>query len=503
MTADDEDSTRTVAGPARSRPRRPRPRLKPRPGRTWWVLPYCAGALAVFVVAGTIIGLRYSPGAAAEPASAFSTAEVMPAEMFPDALLGQLTADIQAGNETAFLGMASAAARPALRTWWQNLREIGFTTGAVIPTVSNDAVHIDSHGDGSTVVLAGVHSPLDAVDLNGKPQIPMAQYRIGLHFTGPGSIGQITSWQPLDDDPWDQGPLYIRKAADLVVAGPSADSALVDQTLPAAETAAAYDIGLMRHVAPDMLYQQGFVLFVSGTAPVAGNWFGTVPQPSAWPPEFSGARTVQLPGPGTSGDASVSYGSSSLVTAISDDSMGGARVVLTPAEPATKQTLTSETVTLTGAFMLDIQAAHDEELANGIPVTPVPSWPEQGIAVAVEDLFEANPDPAPPAYDWATLTAALRALPRSYRNGTYPTTQDLFGPSAATDEDWGDVAASTYEYIDSRYNMAKMMVSAMSVYLGRPTPFANVYKSGTNAKNLVFFGIHSIRLGWAPWLAGF
>jgi hypothetical protein len=470
-------------------------------GRNWWILPYSAGALAVLVVAGLIIGLRYTPGAAAQPAGVRSTAVVMPAEMFPDTLFGELTADMEAGNETAFLGLASAAAQPALRTWWENLRAIGFTTGAVVPTAGFDAVHIDSRGDGTTVVLAGAHSPLDPVDLNGKPQIPMALYQIGLHFANPSAMGQITSWQPLNDDPWDQGALYVRKAANVVVAGPPSDSALVDQTLPVAETAAAYDIGMMRHAASLMLAQQGFVVFVSGSATVANSWLATDPQPQGWPPEFFGARAVQLPGPGTTADYAVSSGDSSLVNAISDDSMGGVRVILTPAEPATKQTLATETVTLVGDFMLDIQAAHDEELANGVPVKPVPSWTEQGLAVAVQTLFEANPDPAPSAYSFATLTADLRGLPRSYRSGTYPSTQDLFGPTVAMDQDWGYVAASTYEYIDARYNITKMMVSAMEIYVGRPTPFGNVYKSGTTAENLVFFGIHSIRLGWAPWLA--
>ena len=277
----------------------------------------------------------------------------MPAEMFPDALFGKLTADIQAGNETAFLGLASAAARPALTTWWHNLRAIGFITGAVIPTASLDAVHIDSHGDGTTVVLAGAHSPLDPSDLNGKPQIPMAHYRIVLHFASPAAAGQIISWQPLDDAPWDS-PLYVRKAAHVVVAGPPGDSALVDQTLPVAETAAAYDVEMMHHVAPGFLLQQGFVVFVSGSAPVRNRWLATVPQPQGWPPEFLGARAVQLPGPGVTSDTAVSIGKSTLVNAISDGSMGGVRVILAPAEPAAKGTLYDETVTLVRVFMLDI-----------------------------------------------------------------------------------------------------------------------------------------------------
>jgi hypothetical protein len=465
--------------------------------RTWWILPYCAGALAVFVVAGVIIGVRHASGTA-QPASQSNAAAPMPAEMFPDALFGQLTADIQAGNETGFLGLASAAARPALTTWWDNLRSIGFTTGAVIPTANIDAVRIDSHGDGTTVVLAGAHNPLDPSDLNGKPQIPMTHYRIGLHFANPTAIGQITSWQPLDDAPWDQGRLYVRKAAHVVVAGPAGDSALVNQALPVAETAAAYDIALMHYAASGFLQQQGFVVFVSGSAAVRDRWFAADPQPQGWPPQFLGAQAVQLPGPAETADSAVGRGQSSLVNAISDDSMGGVRMVIAPGEPV---------ATLVGEFMLDILATQDENPAYGIQVRTVPSWTEEGLAVAVQSLFEANPNPVIThgRYNFATLTAELRALPPSYRSGSYPSTAQLFGPSLTVDEDWGYVAASTYEYIHSQYNISRMLVSAMELYvyaIGHATPFGNVYKSGTNANNIKFFGIHSIgRFGWRPWLA--
>jgi hypothetical protein len=514
MTADGDHSPRigpaaaggrtSVASPGPVPPDEPRPGRRhrgartPRPvSRTWWILPYCAGALAVFLVAGLVIWVRHTPGTAQS-----ASAAVMPAEMFPDALFRELSTDIQAGNEAAFLSVAAASARPALTTWWDNLRAIGFTTGAVLPTVPLDAVPIDSHGNGTAVVLAGAHSPLDPVDNVGKPQIPMARYQMGLHFASPGATGQITSWRSLDDAPWDSAsPLYVRKAAYVVVAGPSADRALVDQTLPVAETAAAYDIKMMGHVAVDFLQQHGFVAFVSGSATVRNRWLANDPQPPGWPPQFLGAQAIQLPGPGVSDDRPVFTGNSSLVNAISDKNMGGVRVVLAPAEPATNGTLHDETLTLVREFMLDIQATQDEEPANGFALKPVPSWTEEGLAVAVQSLFEANPDPVPHSYNWATLTAALRALPRSYRSGSYPSTQQLFGPSVAADEAWGDVAASTYEYIDSRYNITKMMVSAMALYSGPPTPFANVFKSGTNASNLKFFGIHSIRLGWQPWLA--
>jgi hypothetical protein len=189
------------------------------------------------------------------------------------------------------------------------------------------------------------------------------------------------------------------------------------------------------------------------------------------------------------------------VNAISDQSMGGMRVILAPTEPATKGTLSAETQTLVRVFMLDLLGTHDEELANGYPLKPVPSWTEEGLAVAVQALFEANPDPAPRSYNWAVLTAELRHLPPGYRSGVYPSTAQLFGPSVTADEDWGEVAASAYEYIDSRYNMAKMIVSAIALYVGQPTPFGNVFKSVTSDNNYTFFGIHSIRIGWQPWLA--
>jgi hypothetical protein len=510
MAANDDDSPRIGAGspgsalasapPAGDQDRVTRPA---RPvNRTWWILPYCAGALAVFLVAGFIIGLRHT-SATPRPTSPSDAAAPMPAEMFPDALFGQLTADLQAENEKAFLGLASVAARPAITSWWDNLARIGFTTGAVVPTASFDAVHIDSHGDGSAIVLAGAHSPLDQVYNNGKPDIPMARYRIGLHFAGPGATGQITSWQPLDDAPWDQGsPLYVAKSQYVVVAGPPGDKALVDQTLPIAETAAAYVIKLMSRDGQFFLAQKGFVVFVSGNAAVRDRWLATAPQPGGWPPEFLGARAVQLVGPGVTADTAVRSGASSIVNAVADDTMGGVRVVLAPTGSTAKAAVDAETVTLVREFTLDFSATQDEELSNGLPLKPVPAWPQEGFAVMVQYLFESNPNPALPMYSLKKLTAALRALPPSYRNGSYPTSQQLFGPSVATDEDWGEVAASTYEYIGTTYNLGRVVAADMELRSAHPTPFGNVYKSGTNANNLVYFGIHSIRLGWHPWLAG-
>jgi hypothetical protein len=326
----------------------------------------------------------------------------------------------------------------------------------------------------------------------------MTRYRIGLHFSSGGATGQVTSWQPLDDAPWDTGSrLYVRKDQYVTVAGLPGDRALVDQTLPAAETAAAYVIKLMGGAAQNFLNQQGFVLFLSGNATAGDSWFAATAQPSGWPPQFLGARTVQLAGPGDSADNDVLLSKSSGMNAVAGDTMGGARVVFAP---TARETSHDETVTLVREFMLAIMAALDESPASIVPIQQAPSWTEEGLAVAVQSLFEAHPDLL--HFSFKVLTAELRRLPRSYRSGILPTTRQLFGPSVAADEDWGYVAASAYEYIGDQTDMGLMMTSGLEVYAEQTTPFGNVYKSGTGVRDLKNFGIHSIKtFGWAPWLA--
>lgn len=150
------------------------------------MLPFCGGALAVIVVAGVVIAIRPA-GRAPHPAASHPAANAapLPAQIFPSALFARLTADLQTGNEAGFLAQASAAARPALQTWWQNLHTIGFSTGAVVPAASQDTVRIDRQGNGSTVVLAGAHSPLDPVGDNGMNQMLAAAMLLWTRYATP------------------------------------------------------------------------------------------------------------------------------------------------------------------------------------------------------------------------------------------------------------------------------------------------------------------------------
>jgi hypothetical protein len=487
-------------------PAAPDPEQVPAPGPArparrswWWVLPFCGGALAVIVVAAVVIAIRPA-GRTPHPAASHPAANTapLPAQMFPSALFARLTADLQAGNEAGFLAQASPAVRPALKTWWENLHAIGFSTGAVVPTAAQDTVRIDRQGNGSTVVLAGAHSPLDPVGGNGQPDVPLARYRIGLHFASPTATGQITSWQPLDDAPWDAGTaLYVRKAPHVVVAGLPGDSALVDQTLPIAETAAAYDVGLVDRVnSRDLNQQKGFIVFVSGAAAVRDRWLAAQAQPPGWPPRFLGAQVFQLPGPGASPDDAHGAGS------VSDGLTGGARVVVGPyAQDGNGGTPHSQVVTLVRDFMLDILASHDENLVDGRPAAVVPSWSVEGLAVAVQTLFQASTNPAPARYDFARLAAALARLPAGLKTGALPDRgSQLYGSSTSGDQNWNDVAASVYEYIELKHGMNQMLATAMLLWTRNATPFGNVLKSGAHG-NDVFYTASAVKAAWRAWLA--
>lgn len=466
------------------------------PKRTWWILPFGGGLVSVLAVAALVIALpQWLASAPKAPQRVTTTApaQPMPAQMFPDALFSQLTRDIQSGNEAGFLAVATPTARTAMRTWWQNLNTIGFTTGAVIPTASHDTVHVDKHGDGTTVVLAGVHNALDP-SYNGKPSVPSQRYRIGLHFAGPSATGQITSWQPIGADPWDQqAGLYVRTGTNVVVAGLPSDRGLVDETVPLAQAAASYDIGLVNHVNPGDLSQEGFVVFVSGDQTVRASWFAAAAQPKGWPLTWHGDRVFQLPGPGTSADDSAVPGS------VAADTTGGGRVVVTPFEQS-GQTQQLETLGLEREFMIDILAAHDQAVFGGFPANTVPAWTVEGLGIAAEALSVGNSNPAPAAYDFGPLTTELRGMPRSYRTGKLPDAQQLVGPHA---QQWNDVAASVYEYIELNYGMNQMLASAVLLWTRYSTPFGNVEDVAlSNSNTYAFFTQSTIEDGWRTWLAG-
>jgi hypothetical protein len=483
----------------------------PGPGRgarqpwpTWWIAPFAGGALAVLAVFAVLqlTVFDHSSGHSAAAASPAATGALaapsgqMPVQMFPDTLFKQLTNDLQDNNEKGFLSLVAPSAQPAVRTWWDNMQAIGFTTGLVMPTSRTDQVGVNSQGNGTATILAGTHNALDPMNDNKQADVPLETYQIGLHFSSAKAIGVITAWKPLGDDPWDgDGTLYVRKSTNVVVAGPAADSAVVDETLPIAQAAAAYDVGLINQVHPSDLRQEGFVVFVSGDPGVRSQWFATTKQPSGWPPaSATSGLTAQFPGPGTSADTSWKLGN------LADDTTGGARVVITPFEDQNGGTAQIETAELVARFALDVLSADDQSLISGSSPPSVPAWAVEGFGVAFEAAFDGNTNPAPSSYNFSVLNQALEALPASFKTGAVPTTAQLYSGTETDQQDWRVVAASVYAYIATKAGMGQLLGSAALMWTQFPDPRGNVLESSTNG-TLTFFGKDTIQSGWEAYLA--
>ena len=123
----------------------------------------------------------------------------------------------------------------------------------------------------------------------------------------------------------------------------------------------------------------------------------------------------------------------------------------------------------------------------------------------MQDLFEANTNPAPAKYDFSSLTAVLRGLPASYKTGALPSSwQQLYGSSLDTDENWNDVAASVYAYIELKHGVNQMLAAAMLMYTRYAKPFGNVMAPGSKpgVGHYIFFTSASVKAGWKAWLAG-
>jgi Zn-dependent protease with chaperone function len=462
-----------------------------------------AAVLAAAVVLGGAAAGGYEGHQHASRYGAFVS---MPDSMeLPSAspVASQLTDSLQSRNESRFLRLAAPAARKAMRSWWAAQQTMGFTTGAVVPVSdTGNSVHVDSAGNGTATVLAGTHNPYDPAGgvLRTPPAVPSAEYRIGLHFpsgAGPETVGQITSWTPLNDTPWDQGtPLTVRRAAHVEVVGGPGDAALVSQTLPLAETAAVYDLAFISRVDPSPVNDQtGFVVFVSGSAADRSRWFRSGPQPEEQTGDPDGGTTHLLQGPA---DGYTLFMSTNASFFFAD---GGARIVITPYRQA-GETPSEETGVLAREMM------HARLMSFHPPDKAVQPWANEGIGRAIASLYQADRNPVSAPRDLRPLISAVRALPGAYRTGALPGARQLYGGTAASRADWDTVAASVYAYIAEKYGVSDMLGSAdeLGTTIARPgapsgpdTPFDHVYQPGTTGK-ISYYPASTISSGWQKWL---
>jgi hypothetical protein len=143
------------------------------------------------------------------------------------------------------------------------------------------------------------------------------------------------------------------------------------------------------------------------------------------------------------------------------------------------------------------QLSHRAAAATSTAAAKGPPMPSQ--------LFEANNNPAPARYDFGLLTSDLRKMPARYKTGVRPASyQQLYGSPLADAENWNEVAASVYAYIELKHGINQMLASAMLLYTRYAKPFGNVMAPGSQPStgHYIFFTSASVKAGWKAWLAG-
>lgn len=267
------------------------------------------------------------------------------------------------------------------------------------------------------------------------------------------------------------------------VAGNPQDSTLISQTMPLAETAAAYVLAFVSHVNPPVISQRGFVVFVAGNTADRNLWFRSGPRPEEQTGDADGGATYLLNGPGQE------------TSAYTPEENGGARIVITPYQQA-GETPRQETSVLVREMI------HAMLIPAQIPfygTGNIPPWANEGIARVIADLYQADSNPLRPSYDFGQVIATVRALPASYRVGTLPGAEQLYGGTATTRADWDAVAASVYAYIAEKAGTRQMLASAWFLGLETDNPFGNVLQSHKNG-TIVNYAPSVVSNGWRKWL---
>ena len=127
-----------------------------------------------------------------------------------------------------------------------------------------------------------------------------------------------------------------------------------------------------------------------------------------------------------------------------------------------------------------------------------PAWTLEGLGVATEALYAGNDNPAPAHYGFGPLPGSLRTLPSGFKTGKLPDAQELTGRNA---QEWNDVAASVYEYIEQKYGISQMLASAVLMWTRDATPFGNVEDAAkSHARTYYFVKAAAVENGWQAWL---
>lgn len=386
--------------------------------------------------------------------------------------LDALNAALVGQDEGTFVSAFGTPLQPKAREWWTNMKSLGMMAGGA---TAGDGDLTAASGSGE--VRIGVHTSYDPVDRDGNPDLALARYAVTING------GKITAWKPASyQAPWDEGPLYVRRGPHLALAAPAADRAAVDSYFGDAETAADWNIKMMRKYAPKLLVQKGFVGFLATSTSRFNSWF-KAPNSGAG---LTGVReadgsTFDLPSvrPSDSESGGKKFGR---------DTIGGSRVVI------------SSEVTGGHARVARVSShefAHSLMGSFGRPVQQ-DKWVVEGFARWWDTSFTQRDGGNGSSYPRSDTGANIRSAVRGGQYGTKPPKNSAFGSQATVNQAY-DYASGVYEFITEKFGPNATIVACARSYDAGRDPFAYLPKKVTSSGDAELYPADKMQQDWQSW----
>ncbi|MFG2141436.1 hypothetical protein [Streptomyces sp. NPDC048650] len=387
--------------------------------------------------------------------------------------LGALNTALLKQDKDKFVRAFGPQLQAKAQEWWTNMKSLGMTTGGA-DSGSGDLAAASGSGE----VRIGVHTSYDPVDVHGNPDLTLARYAVTI------SDGKITGWDPTTyQGPWDEGPLYVRRGPHLALAAPAADRAAVDSYFDDAQTAADWNVKMMRKFAPKLLVQKGFVAFLATNTSHFNSWFRA-------PNSGAGASGVREADGSSFSLPSVRLSESeSGGKKFGRDSVGGARVVLSSEVAGGHARV---------ARVSSHEFAHSLMSSFGIIDVQQDKWVTEGFARWWDTSFTQRNGGNGNSYPHSDTGADIRSIVRSGRFGAKPPKNSEFASLANAGPAY-DYASSVYEFITERVGVNAAMVACARAYDEGRDPFAFVPKKIKPNGDAELYPASQMRQEWRSW----
>lgn len=179
-------------------------------------------------------------------------------------------------DRDAFLAYASGAARESMARWWDNTTQIGWESAFLLPA-------------GEDRVLAGavLGFPAAAPWGKGNPDAGQHLAHTALYDVGTDGSGEdltVTSFEPVNPQPWDECRIHVAKRDHVVLYGAAEEKDDIDSQADAAEEDAAAVLKAVDGLNGEA-FMSGFTAAVTADPDRYAAWY-TNAQAGGWPSSF-------------------------------------------------------------------------------------------------------------------------------------------------------------------------------------------------------------------------